>query len=166
MGFDGFWWVLFDFKMVLEQNFYFFFSLWHDYAELRIQWTSVTVRWWFLHTRDALATNASGRLLYSRIFCCVKPQNADCLNFRSEEVVVFSIIGHEKSGNNAKRRFLTGVRFILPNQISISRGMPHSGCPIQGAGQNMTRITVHTFNFDKISITSNSTIIIELKKFN
>ena len=34
---------------------------------MQIEWTSVTLRSWFLHMRNALSTNESGSLLWSRI---------------------------------------------------------------------------------------------------
>ena len=52
--------------MVLLRKCFYFRNM-----VMQIEWTSVTWRWWFLHTRGALCTNTSGSFLESRIPWCL-----------------------------------------------------------------------------------------------
>ena len=86
-------------QLVLELNFLLFFE--HGYADYT-EWTSVTLRWWFLHMRNFLATNASGSLLH-RLY-----------------TILFSLCLQKLSENPAKfenRCHRTGQQSRIPSHL-------------------------------------------------
>ena len=70
--------------------FFLYFLKW---SNRQIEWTSVSLHSWFLHTRNALSIDASPRLLKSPILCCrnqsvLQSSSGCCLSFGESGVAV------------------------------------------------------------------------------